>query len=198
MNQLTIQNIPIIWQEPANKSERKLVIWLPGFTSRKEDMLPYLNDLALAGYIGLSFDPVDHGERSRYPTEGLTHEPEGSFVADVDGKLYRHFWSIEAETAVEVSTIIDWALDYFGGETAVGIGGISMGGDIALTAAGHDTRIRAVAACISTSDWRKPGSISEVTAPNEHIRAQFDQFSPHNNTDRYQHCPPDHLSAQWQ
>ena len=58
-----------------------------------------LRDLAAAGYVVLSFDPVDHETLSRYPQEGEIIDPtDGSFIADADGKLYRHFWSIEAET----------------------------------------------------------------------------------------------------
>jgi fermentation-respiration switch protein FrsA (DUF1100 family) len=59
-----------------------------------------------------------------------------------------------------------------------------------LAAAGLERRITAVAACIATPDWIKPGSIYEVTAPNTAIQAQFDQHNPITNLNRYQHCQP--------
>ena len=190
MHQKIVSGIPVQWVEPSTKADRKLVIWLHGFTESCADVVGNLHDLAAAGYVALSFDPVDHGSRSRYPNEQTTLDPtEGSFIADVDGKLYRHFWSIEAETAVAIPTLIDWTIAELGVARQVGIGGKSMGGDIALVAAGLDERITAVAACIATPDWLKPGSMYELTAPNATIQAQYDQHNPLTNLSRYQHCP---------
>jgi dienelactone hydrolase len=190
MQTKTIDDIPIYWLEPGAAPARKLVIWLHGFTESRADETDYLRDLATAGYVALSLDPVDHGTRSRYPQEGAIIDPtDGTFIADTDGKLYRHFWSIEAETAESIPRLIDWAIAELGVASQVGIGGKSMGGDIAVAAAGLDKRITAVAACIATPDWLKPGSIYEVTAPNAAIQAQFDQHNPLTNLERYQHCP---------
>jgi fermentation-respiration switch protein FrsA (DUF1100 family) len=58
-----------------------------------------------------------------------------------------------------------------------------------LAAAGLERRITAVAACIATPDWLKPGSIYELNAPNPTIQAQYNQHNPFTNLDRYQHCP---------
>jgi dienelactone hydrolase len=185
-----VSDIPVLWLEPVQAVERKLVIWLPGFTDSKEAAADNLRDLAAAGYIALTFDPVDHGERSRYPQAGEIIDPtDGSFIADADGKLYRHFWSIEAETAESIPALIDWAIAELGVAPQVGIGGKSMGGDIAVAAAGLDKRITAVAACIATPDWLKPGSMYELSAPNAFIQAQYDQHNPLTNLTRYQHCP---------
>lgn len=183
-------DIPVHWLEPTIKVARKLVIWLHGFTESHADVVQNLRELAEAGYVALTIDPVDHGERSRYPHEETTIDPaEGSFVAETDGKLYRHFWSIEAETAVAIPPLIDWAIAELGVAPEIGIGGKSMGGDIALVAAGLDERITAVAACIATPDWRKPGSMYELSAPNATIQAQYARHNPLTNLDRYQHCP---------
>jgi alpha-beta hydrolase superfamily lysophospholipase len=186
----TVSNIPVIWLEPTATPARKLVIWLHGFTESHADVTSNLRDLAAAGYVAFSFDPADHGTLSRYPQEREIIDPtDGSFIADTDGKLYRHFWSIEAETADSIPRLIDWAIAELGVVPEVGIGGKSMGGDIAVAAAGLDKRITVVAACIATPDWLKPGSIYEVRAPNAAIQAQFDQHNPITNLERYQHCP---------
>jgi hypothetical protein len=42
--------IPVLWEEPLQVNRRSLVIWLPGFTDKKESMHGYLKDLASAGY----------------------------------------------------------------------------------------------------------------------------------------------------
>jgi dienelactone hydrolase len=190
MQTTTLNDIPIYWLVPASAPVRKLVVWLHGFTESRADVTGNLRDMAAAGYVAFSFDPVDHGTLSRYPQEGAIIDPtDGAFIADTDGKLYRHFWSIEAETADSIPRLIDWAIAELGVVPEVGIGGKSLGGDIAVAAAGLDKRITAVAACIATPDWLKPGSIYEVRAPNAAIQAQFDQYNPITNLDRYQHCP---------
>lgn len=181
--------IPTIYLEPVASTSRRLVIWLPGFTDDKESTLPVLRELAAAGFVALSFDPVDHGARSHRTGRTITDIDSGQFVAETDGRLYRHFWSIEAETAEEVPRIIDWAEAELGVEASVGMGGKSMGGDIAVVAAGLDTRIEAVAACIATPDWRKPGSIYQLSAPNPVVQAQYERYDPLSNLARYRHCP---------
>jgi uncharacterized protein len=184
-----VAGIPVLWAEASGDAERKLVIWLPGFTDQKESVKANLADLAAAGFVALSFDPVDHGERSHRTTRPISDPTGGRFHSVSDGKLYRYFWSILAETAEEAPLIIDWAVETLGVAPAVGIGGISMGGDIAVTAAGLDERIVAVAACIATADWLKPGSVYQMSAANPIIQAQYERYNPLTNLARYQHCP---------
>ena len=182
-------NIPVLWREPDFHSNRRLVIWLPGFTGSKEAVANNLDDLAQAGYVALSLDPVDHGPRARNPGPEPLNGAGDEFVAYNDGRLYRHFWSILAQTIREVSVIIDWAEAELGIAPPVGLGGISMGGDIALAAAGTDPRISVVAAAIATGDWAKPTSIYKLSAPNEHIQRQFERYNPLVNVERYRHLP---------
>jgi uncharacterized protein len=185
----SIGEIPVLWEEPASGAERRLVIWLPGFSSRKEDVQPYLLDLARAGYVALSFDPVDHGERSR-AAEGEEFPPEsGSFRDPATGKAYRHFWAIMAETVAEVPAVVDWALAELGVEPPVGIGGISMGGTIAVVAAGLDARITTVAAGIAEGDWHRIGAMYPLSAPNPYVQSCYDRSNPLNNLARYQPRP---------
>lgn len=188
MPQATLQGIPILWKEPQQPIQRKLVLWLPGFTDKKESMQPYLNDLSKAGYVALSFDPVDHGERSRF-TDASIDSGDGSFRSPTDGKTYQHFWSILAETIEEMSLVIDWAITNCNVAPVIGVGGKSMGGDISVAAAAQDKRIKAVAACIATADWLKPGSIYKLSAPNSKIHSQYERYNPLTNIDLYGHLP---------
>jgi uncharacterized protein len=188
MPQTTVSGIPVLWEEPTEEGQRRLVIWLPGLTDSKESMHGYLKELASAGYVALSFDPVDHGERSRFD-EIPVDANDGSFRAEIDGKTYRHFWSILAETVEETSRVIDWAIAELGVASTVSVGGKSMGGDIAVAAAGHDRRITVVVACIATPDWLKPGSIYKLSAPNDKVQQQYERYNPLTNLSHYQHRP---------
>ena len=189
MQTTIVSDIPILWEAPGKTAERKLVIWLPGFTDGKESTRDYLTQLAAVGFYALSLDPVDHGIRSYQADEEELDPTSGRFRDPATGRIYRHFWSIEAETAAEVPTVIDWAIAELGVSSTVGMGGKSMGGDIAVVAAGIDRRIAAVAACIATPDWLKPGSIYKLSAPNAEIQTQYECHNPLTNLDRYQHCP---------
>jgi dienelactone hydrolase len=179
----------VLWEEPARADRRKLVIWLPGFTGSKTGMHEYLCELAAAGYIALSFDPVDHGERSRVSGYELIDSGDGSFRIPETGHVYRHFWSIVAETAAEVPSIIDWAVAELGVAPKAGMGGISMGGNITLVAAALDRRIGVVATGIAEADWLRPGSTIPISAPNVYIQSHYDRYNPLTNLGRYGHCP---------
>ena len=69
------------------------------------------------------------------------------------------------------------------------MGGISMGGNIAVVAAALDRRIAVMVAGIAEADWLRPGSTIPLSAPNAYIQACFDRCNPLTNLDRYQHCP---------
>ena len=181
MNQTTVSDIPVIWLDPKRAEVNKLVIWLPGFSGTKEAMEPYLTDLAAAGFVALSFDPVEHGERRIEAQEAL--------VARIRGNIRRYFWPILARTAEETPTIIDWAIDHLGVDEQVGMGGISMGGDISVTATAVDPRITVVAAGIATPDWLRPGSFEPPGEPDDSARTFYDRCNPLTHLDAYQHCP---------
>jgi uncharacterized protein len=149
----------------------------------------YLRDLAAAGYVALSFDPVDHGKRSRISEQEIIDPTDGSFRRPETGHIYRHFWSIVAETAAEVPSVIDWASAELGVAPSMGMGGISMGGNISVVAAALDQRIAAVAAAIAEVDWLRPGSTIPLSAPNAYVQACYDRCNPLTNLARYQHCP---------
>jgi dienelactone hydrolase len=195
MPTITVAGIPVLWEEPAQTERRKLVVWLPGFTSDKDGVREYLRDLAAAGYVAVSFDPVDHGERSRRSDQELVDSSDGSFRIPESGQVYRHFWSIVAETAAETPAIIDWAVAELGVAPVVGMGGISMGGNITLAAAALDRRIGVVAAGIAEADWLRPGSTIPISAPNAYVQAHYDRYNPLTNLARYQHCPAMLLSC---
>lgn len=182
MNRANVEDLPVTWVEPEGGSVgRNLVIWLPGFGGTKEGMDPYLHDLAGAGYVGLAFDPHQHGDRRIESQDELRDR--------ILGNIRRHFWPILAHTSEEVPTVIDWALHELSIDRQVGIGGISMGGDIAIAAAGLDPRITAVSACLATPDWLRPGSHEPPGEPDEYAQSCYDRLNPLTHLERYRHCP---------
>jgi uncharacterized protein len=181
LKQALVTDIPVLWAEPTTQAPCKLVIWLPGFSGSKESVQNNLLDLAAAGFVGLSFDPAQHGERR--------HESVEELRARVRGNIRRYFWPILAQTAEETPRIIDWAVQTLGVASAVGMGGISMGGDIAVAAAGVDLRITAVVACVATADWLRPGSFEPPGVPDAVAQAAYDQRNPLTHLAFYRHCP---------
>jgi len=176
-----VGEIPVVWIEPEAPKARRLVIWLTGFSGSKESTLGQLTTLAERGYVALSFDPYQHGDRRI--------EPQPQLVSRVRGNIRRYFWPILAKSAEEVIPITDWAVHQLKVLPEIGIGGTSMGGDISVAAAGVDRRIKAVSALVATPDWLRAGSFEPPGEPDAAALADFDRRNPMTNLDRYHHCP---------
>jgi len=177
----TVGDIPLVWLEPQSGKGSTLVIWLPGFSGTKESVEPQLRDLAQAGFTALSYDPWQHGERRI--------ETQDELCQRILSNIRSHFWPILAHTAEESSQIIDWAVESLGVAPEVRMGGISMGGDIAIAAASVDQRIKAVAACVATPDWLRPGSFEPPGEPDEYSLACYERRNPLTHLELYGHCP---------
>lgn len=173
--------IPILWAEPAGAGTRPLVLWLHAFSWSKEDVASHLVDLAARGFVAVSWDLPQHGERSS--------EAPDEIRLRVRSNLRRYFWPILAQGADEVPAIIDWAFAHFEGLGDVGIGGISMGGDIAVVSAGIDRRIKRVAPVLATPDWLRPGSQELQGVAEEEQWALYRRLDPLTNVAHYRHCP---------
>jgi hypothetical protein len=78
------------------------MIFLPPLGGSKELVVPYLQDLADAGFVALSFDPWQHGERST--------ESQMEIWTRVFGNFRRHMWPILGQTTLDLLRIIDWAV----------------------------------------------------------------------------------------
>lgn len=187
----TIDHIPAIWLEPAGAfQQRRLVIFLPYLSGSKTDLLPYLSDLSAAGLLALSFDPWGHGERTqRSPSEVAAH---------TFGNFRRNMWTTLGQTALDALRVIDWAIENLGAEDPVSLGGISMGGDIAVAAAGLDPRVRRVGAVVATPDWLRPGMVDlnnpahpilDPGTPDAYARALYDWINPITHPEHYAHAP---------
>lgn len=177
-----IDQIPALWIEPGvGSAPRKLVIWLTGFTGCKEEMEPYLRELAQRGFHALSFDPWQHGERSKEDKESLQKR--------VFGNYRRHMWPIFGYTALEILRIIDWAVREWGVEKEIRVGGISMGGVAAVAAAGIDSRIVCAAVSGSSPDWLRNGADLPPGEADAYSQFFYDRLNPLTHLDHYRHLP---------
>jgi dienelactone hydrolase len=177
-----IDRIPAIWIEPeARGSQGKLVLWLPGFTGSKESTEPQLRQLALKGFTALSYDPWQHGERAAESVEALQTRVFGNFR--------RHMWPIFGNTALEALRVIDWAVAHLNVSREICAGGISMGGDIAVAAAGIDPRIACLAAICSTPDWLRAGTEILPGQPDAYAQFFYDRLDPLTHWEAYTRRP---------
>ncbi len=176
-----VGDIPVLVIAPMETKGRPLVIWLTGFSGQKESVEGNLREFAKKGFVALSFDPHQHGERRIETREEL--------VKRVRGNIRRYFWPILAKSAEETPQVIDWAIKTLGVRKEVGIGGISMGGDISVAAASVDHRIVVVSACVATPDWMRPGSFEPPGEPDAAAQADYDRRNPLTHLKLYEHRP---------
>jgi uncharacterized protein len=174
------EHVPVRWVEPVRRrSGSSAVIWLSGFSGTAESMSPNLQELARAGFLAVSFDHWQHGGRGTETTAELQSR--------VFAEFRRRMWPILGNGVLDTSRVIDWIQSEFSPSPTVQVGGFSMGGDIAVAAAGHDTRISAVAAVVATPDWLRPGMrnswapgqpLIPVGVPDSYAKFFYDAFDP--------------------
>lgn len=182
-----IEQVPVTWVAPAAADgPRKLVVWLAPGLSATNVVEPVLARLAREGYLAVSFDSWGRGSRCREPLEDLMPRVWANFPLVA--------WPLYAQGALEVLRVADWAVRTFDVAPRYAVGGNSAGGDIAVAAAGLDTRIACVATTVATPDWRRPGMHvgGELVAPgppDAYARYLYDRIDPLTNLASFAHRP---------
>jgi uncharacterized protein len=183
-----VDHIPVLYLDPLPRtSSRRLVICLPGLSGTKESRVkPFMEDLAIAGFVALSFDPWQHGERGTETPEKLSQRVFGNFR--------RYFWPILGNTALDTLRVIDWAIASLDVKPPVYLLGTSMGGDISVAVAGLDRRIGCVATVVSTPDWLRPGmqgpsGILPKGEADAYAQYFYDKLNPLTHLDSYARGP---------
>jgi dienelactone hydrolase len=106
-------------------------------------------------------------------------------------------WPILGHTTLDALRVIDWATATLGVESTLRVGGLSMGGDVAVALAGLDRRISRVAAVVATPDWLRPGMHDafdpgrplDPGEPDAYARYFYDRLNPLTHLERYSHGP---------
>ena len=176
------EQIPITWVAPADTvPASKLVIWLAPGLMEMRAVEPVLERLAHVGYLAVSFDSWGRGSRCRESPETLMPRVAANFPLVA--------WPVLGHGALEVLRVADWAAREFAVAPPFAVGGNSLGGDIAVAAAGLDTRIGCVATTVATPDWRRTGGPLAPGAPDAYARYFCDRIDPLTNVASYAHRP---------
>ena len=184
-----IGHIPIIWIEPKVRNQsNRLAILLNGFTRGKEELQPQLTELADKGFVAMSFDTWQHGSRGT--------ESEKEIFSRVFSNFRKDMWAIIGQSVLDTFKVIDWAISNLCVSDDIYMGGISMGGDIAVAAAGFDHRIKCVSAIIATPDWLRPGmrgyssnSLVQQGEADSYSTFFYNLFDPYKNLQSFSHQP---------
>jgi dienelactone hydrolase len=185
-----VDHIPVAWVEPVpRRPNAPLALWLPHLTGTKEDYLPALRQLAEAGFVAVSLDPWQHGERGIESGEQIAGRVLGDFR--------RQMWPLLGQTTLDSLRVIDWAMETLQAGPEVVAGGVSMGGDVAVALVGVDQRITRVAAVVATPDWTRPG-MRDLTDPSavlpqgqadSYAQWFYDRLDPLTHLAAYAHGP---------
>ncbi len=178
--------------------EMKICLFLSALSGTKEDMVSsFSNHITSRGYVGVFFDHLGHGERSPKAITRLNSSKEEvaalrkQILDTCFGNLYRHGWEILGNGVLDSMRVLDWFCQNFAVSKAV-MGGVSMGGDTAVAAAGLDVRLDRLLCFITTPDWLRPGMCDLYTGqPMNPGKADakshwfYDQFDPMTHLNRY-------------
>lgn len=185
-----VDHIPVLWRIGSqSRAGAALALWLPALGVDKDWVAPFLDELAEAGFVAVTFDLWQHGERGAEPADRLRERVFDSFR--------RHKWPILGNTTLDALRVIDWAIDAFDAGPRVVAGGISLGGEAAVTLAGIDRRVERVAAIVASPDWTSPGmhrfddptQLLEQGDADAYAQWFYDQLDPLRHLDRYAHGP---------
>jgi dienelactone hydrolase len=180
-----VNGIPVRLLVPQPKERSgHLAIWIPRFGGDKNETAEALTTLAQAGHVAVGIDPALHGERA-------TQSPFGLFKK-VFGNFRGHMWPLMGRTALDALHVVDWAVARYKLDQSVLAGGVSMGGDIALSLAVVDRRVSHVAGIAMSADWcrpemteiDKPGKLLDQGTPTSEGELLCRLFNPSVNTDR--------------
>lgn len=186
----TVDEIPIAFCKPSPKlANGTIALWIPYLGGDKSTGLTELQALAEAGYFAISFDPIQHGER---------HSPQ---EPDIRSLVFQNFravmWNILGTTVLDAFRVLDWAVSKYKLNNDIVVGGISMGGDIAVSLAGIDKRVRKVAAIAASPDWMRPGMTDVMDSTKVIVQGNptpfgtwlYSQLDPLTNLGNYGHAP---------
>lgn len=185
-----VADIPALVVHPdPTVANRRLALWMHYLGGSKETTRSALDTLADAGFIAVSLDAWQHGERAL--------EPGSQLLAHVFGSFRARMWPILGRTLLDAVAVIDHALATFDLTGDVVAGGVSMGGDLALALAGIDPRVSRVAAMIATPDWTRPGmtrledpdTVIDQGAPTQLGQWFYQELDPATHLRRYLHRP---------
>jgi predicted esterase len=164
------QRVPGILVEPAAAAGRRAaVIALHGTNGRKEAELPFLRELARAGFVAVAIDGRYHGARA---PGGKGDYPAAILRAYRTGKEHPFFF----DSAWDVLRLVDWLGTRADVDPSrIGLIGFSKGGIEAYLAAAADPRIAVAVPCIAVESFRWADEHDSWHSRIGTIQGAFDQ-----------------------
>lgn len=199
-----LDGIPVCFVKP--EKILGIALWIPYLGGTCETCSNDLHAIATHNFLAISLDPWMHGERGRNRKNSIRTE------------ALKHFrtlmWQVLGLTVLDCYKIVDWASGEFGVAENIVAGGLSMGGDIAISLAGIDKRIKKVAGVASSPDWYRNGmtdvmdstKIIDQGDPSDFSQWLCDKLNPMINTENYKHNvtmqleygrKDSHIKAKW-
>lgn len=166
----TIASVPALLYFHTSRetcAERGTVLFYHGFGGNKEKIEAHALSIAQAGFLVISLDAIGHGQRSFphfaevFNDERWAREPEATEA---------QYLTIVRQTAAEVPMIADELLSCgWARPERLGIGGISMGGEITYAAIVNEPRLRVATPIVGSPEWELPWPES----PHRHAERFF-------------------------
>lgn len=182
----SVLDVPAVVVSPRPGEEiGHLALWMHHLGGTKEAELPVLRRLAAKGCTAVSFDAWQHGERALQPVAEVVSGVLGSFRA--------RMWPLLGRTVLDAMAVLDHCERAVAPGAKVVVGGVSMGGDVAVALAGVDERVRRVATVVATPDWTRPGmtaldeadKVLDQGVESRSARWCYDAFDPISHLERY-------------
>ena len=163
--------VPGIIVKAANSTGRRpVVIALHGTGGKKEDQVPFMKELARAGFVAVAIDGRYHGARAKSAKRSEAYV-DAILRTFRGGKEHPFFF----DTAWDVMRLVDYL------ETRddvdpkrIGLFGISKGGIEAYLTAAADPRIAAVVPCIAVESFRWAAENNSWASRIGTVQAAFD------------------------
>jgi poly(3-hydroxybutyrate) depolymerase len=163
--------VPGILVKPANASGRRpVIIVLHGTGGTKESQVPYMSELARAGFAAVAIDGRYHGARSK-SGKGSAEYVDAILRAFRDGQEHPFFF----DTVWDVMRLIDYleTRDDIDAKR-IGLFGISKGGIEGYLAAAVDPRIGVAVPCIAIESFRWAAENNSWQSRIGTVQAAFD------------------------
>jgi dienelactone hydrolase len=145
--QTEVDDISICYVLP--KEINSIALWIPYLGGNRGTGASEILKLSDQGSLAISFDPWMHGEKYKNNKPSIRTRALKEFRTVM--------WTVLGNSTLDAMRVIDWAVKRYGVQKRIVAGGLSMGGDIALSLAGIDQRIMKVAGIASSPDWNREG-----------------------------------------
>ncbi|MFW6269822.1 MAG: alpha/beta hydrolase family protein [Bacillota bacterium] len=149
-------NIPVLSISPEKEKLKPLVIYIHGYGATKEQGIDFGYKMAKLGFVFISFDCMEHGEREKIKTQSKYKKFEPVYPPDTGIDTYVHMHEVIVQTQKDINIIIDKLQSHPQIDTSrIGLTGFSMGGFATFYNAAYCDYIKAAAPIAGKPAFKK-------------------------------------------